>query len=64
VASAKAPRPHHFGANSPAKNQPTPQKKETKGAKTQRNQAKPRGEAHEGKATPKGVQVGKTITGR
>ena len=35
-------------------------KKKTKGAKTQTNQAKPRGEAHEGKATPKGVQVGKT----
>ena len=35
-------------------------KKETKGGKTQTNQAKPRGEAHEGKATPKSVQVGKT----
>ena len=35
-------------------------KKETKGAKTQTNQAKPRGEAHEGKATPKGMQAGKT----
>jgi len=37
----------------------TPQKG-NQGAKTQTNQAKPRGEAHEGKATPKGVQVGKT----
>ena len=35
-------------------------KKETKGAKTQTNQAKPRGEAQEDKATPKSEQVGKT----
>ena len=54
-------RPDHTkGANSPAKNQPTPQKG-NQGAKTQTNQAKPKGEAHEGKATtPKSVQVGKT----
>ena len=45
-------RPDHTeGANSPTKNQPTPQKKKHKWARTQ---------ASEGKATLKGVQVGKT----
>ena len=52
-------RPNHTkGANSPAKNHQDCKRKQ--GAKTQTKQPNPPKKKHEGKATPKGVQVGKT----